>query len=84
LFPHCTSLSRGPPWGAEPGFELGPAVQQADALLFELRRTLFELRRTLFELRRTLFELRRTLFFKVEWLWIISGRKIDRECFQQP
>jgi hypothetical protein len=55
LFPHCTSLSRGPPWGAEPGFELGPAVQQADALLFELRRTLFELRRTLFELRRTLY-----------------------------
>ncbi len=40
LFPHCSSLSRGPPWGAEPGFELGPAVQQADALLSELRRTL--------------------------------------------
>ena len=34
-------------WGAEPGIEPGPAVQQADALLFELRRTLFELRRTL-------------------------------------
>jgi hypothetical protein len=33
---------------AEPGFELGPAVQQADALLSELRRTLSELRRTLF------------------------------------
>jgi hypothetical protein len=40
LFPHCSPLSRGPPWGAEPGFELGPAVQQADALLSELRRTL--------------------------------------------
>jgi hypothetical protein len=39
LFPHCSSLSRAPPWGAEPGFELGPAVQQADALPFELRRT---------------------------------------------
>jgi hypothetical protein len=38
LFPHCSSLSRGPPWGAEPGFELGPAVP--DALPFELRRTL--------------------------------------------
>jgi hypothetical protein len=25
LFLHCSSLSRGPPWGAEPGFELGPA-----------------------------------------------------------
>jgi hypothetical protein len=24
LFPYCSSLSRGPPWGAEPGFELGP------------------------------------------------------------
>jgi hypothetical protein len=40
LFPHCSPLSRGPPWGAEPGFELGPAVQQTDALLSELRRTL--------------------------------------------
>jgi hypothetical protein len=40
LIPHCSWLSRGPPWGAEPGFELGPAVQQADALLSELRRTL--------------------------------------------
>jgi hypothetical protein len=38
LFPHCSSLSRGPPWGAEPGFELGPAIQQVDALLSELRR----------------------------------------------
>jgi hypothetical protein len=42
LFPHCSSLSREPPWGVEPGFELGLAIQQADALLFELRRTLFE------------------------------------------
>ena len=54
LFPHCSSLSRGPPWGAEPGFELGPAVQQADALLSEPRRTLSEPRRTLSEPRRTL------------------------------
>ncbi len=60
MFPHCTSLSRGPLWGAEPGFELGPAVQQADALLFELRRTLmscaapYELRRTPFELHKRL------------------------------
>jgi hypothetical protein len=60
LFPHCYLLSRGPPWGAEPGFELGPAVQQADALLTELRRTLTELRRTLNELRRTPTELGRT------------------------
>jgi len=41
LLLHCSSLSRGPPWGTEPGFELGPAVQQADALLSELRRTPF-------------------------------------------
>ncbi len=34
LFPHCSPLSREPPWGAEPGY------QQADALLSELRRTL--------------------------------------------
>ncbi len=27
-------------WGAEPGIEPGPAVHQADTLLFELRRTL--------------------------------------------
>jgi hypothetical protein len=27
-------------WGAEPRFELGPAVQQADALLSEPRGTL--------------------------------------------
>ena len=41
MFPHCSSLSRGPPWGAEPGLELGIAVQQADAQqLSELRRTL--------------------------------------------
>ncbi len=39
LFPHC-SHSRGPPRGTEPGFELGPAVQQADAPLSELRRIL--------------------------------------------
>ncbi len=29
-----------PPWGAEPRFELGPAVQQASALPTELRCTL--------------------------------------------
>jgi hypothetical protein len=40
LFPHCSSLNRGSPWGAEPGFELGSAVKQADVLLSELRRTL--------------------------------------------
>ncbi len=40
LFPQCSSLRRGSLWGAEPGFELRPAVQQADALLSELRRTL--------------------------------------------
>jgi hypothetical protein len=29
-----------PPWDAEPKIELGPALQQADALPTELRRTL--------------------------------------------
>ncbi len=35
-------IDRGPPllWGAEPRFELGPSIQQADALLSEPRRTL--------------------------------------------
>jgi hypothetical protein len=37
---HCFPLSGRHPWGAEPGFELGPAVPQADALLSELSRTL--------------------------------------------
>ena len=41
-------------WGAEPRFELRPALQQADALLFAPRRTLFAPRRTLFAPRRTL------------------------------
>jgi hypothetical protein len=48
--------------GAEPGFELRPAIQQADdPLLTELRHTLTELHRTLTELGRTLTELRRGL-----------------------
>jgi hypothetical protein len=50
-----------PPWGAEPKMELGPALQQVDALPSDLRRTLTELRRTLTELRPTLTELRCTL-----------------------
>ncbi len=33
LFLHCFFAQREkPPWGAEPGFELEPAVQQASAL----------------------------------------------------
>ncbi len=51
----------GKTWGVEPGIELGSALQQADALKSELRRTLSEPRRTLPELGRTLSELRRTL-----------------------
>ena len=55
-----------PPCGAEPGIELGPALQQADTLSTELRRTLTDLRRTLTELRRTLPERRRThLFYSI-------------------
>ncbi len=48
----CFCSVEGHLWGAEPRFELGPAVQQADALLSEPRRTLTEPRRTL--LRRQL------------------------------
>ncbi len=44
---HCFRSVEGLLWGAEPRFELGPAVQQADALLSEPRRTLTEPRRTL-------------------------------------
>ncbi len=36
-----------PPCGAEPGIELGPAFQQADALPTEPRRTIAEPRRTI-------------------------------------
>ncbi len=55
-------LSRGPPLGAEPRFELGPALQQADdAILSGPRRNLTEPRRTLNESRRTLTEPGRTL-----------------------
>jgi hypothetical protein len=46
LFSSLLPLGRGPPLGAEPRFELWPAVQQADALLSEPRRTLTEPRRT--------------------------------------
>ncbi len=38
-FPHCIRSVEGLLWGVEPRFELGPAVQQADALLSEPRRT---------------------------------------------
>ncbi len=48
-------------WGDEPRFELGPAVQQADALLSKTRRTLSKPRRTLSKPRRTLSKPRRTL-----------------------
>jgi hypothetical protein len=37
------------PWGAEPGFELGPAIQQASAQPDEPRCTLNEPRWSLFE-----------------------------------
>jgi hypothetical protein len=41
LNPHRVFAQQGePPWDAEPRFELGPALQQADALPTELRRIL--------------------------------------------
>jgi hypothetical protein len=47
LFLHCSQLSRGPPWGAEPGFEFGPDIEHAETLVAELRRTLSQTRRSL-------------------------------------
>jgi hypothetical protein len=38
--PHCFSLGRGLLWGDVPRYELGPAVQQADALVSEPPHTL--------------------------------------------
>ncbi len=50
MYPHRVFAQQGdPPWDAEPRFELGPALQQADALPTELRRILTELRRMLFK-----------------------------------
>jgi len=45
----CQLSSWNLPWGTKSGFELGPALQQADALPIEPRRTLIEPRRTLIE-----------------------------------
>jgi hypothetical protein len=43
----CLLSGETPPYGAEPGIELGPALQQADALPTEPRRTITEPRRTI-------------------------------------
>jgi len=44
LNPHHVFTQQGePPWDAEPRFELGPALQQADALPTELRRISFNM-----------------------------------------
>jgi hypothetical protein len=53
LTPHRVFAQQGePPWDAETRFELGPALQQADALPTGLRRILTGLRRILTGLRR--------------------------------
>jgi hypothetical protein len=39
FFKACFAQCEEPPWGAEPGFELGPAIQQASALPTEPRCT---------------------------------------------
>ncbi len=49
-FPHSFRSVEGLLWGAEPRFELGPALQQADVLLSEPCRTLTEPCRTLKQL----------------------------------
>jgi hypothetical protein len=47
-FPHRLYAQwERPPCGAEPGIELGPALQQADARPTEPRRTITEPRRTI-------------------------------------
>jgi hypothetical protein len=45
-----------PLWGANPRIELGPAIQQADALPIEPLHTLIEPHRSLIEPRHTLIE----------------------------
>jgi hypothetical protein len=61
-FPHRLYAQwETPPCGAEPRFELGLALQQADALSTEPRRTITEPRRTITELRRTITEPGRTI-----------------------
>ncbi len=57
-----------PPRDAEPRIELRPALQQANALPTELRRTLTELRSTLSELRSTLTELK-TLYILHDFIY---------------
>ena len=52
--PHCIRSVEGLLWGAEPRFELGPAVQQANALQSEPHCTLSEPHRTLTEPHGTL------------------------------
>ncbi len=55
MIPHRVfAQQREPPWDAETRFELGPALQQADALPTGLRRILTGLRRILTGLRRIL------------------------------
>jgi hypothetical protein len=48
----CLLSGETPPCGAKPRIELGPALQQADALPTEPRRTITEPRRTISEPRR--------------------------------
>ncbi len=60
----------GPLWGAEPRFEVGPAIQQPGTLLSEPRRTLSEPRRTLnffaWSLRNFLGKFRKFLLSMLE------------------
>jgi hypothetical protein len=57
----CLLSGEKPPCGAEPRIELGPALQQANALPTEPRRTIAEPRRTITEPRRTITDPRRTI-----------------------
>ncbi len=52
--PHRVFAQQGePPWDAEPRYELGPALQQADALPTELRRIRLNLYRSVENVSRS-------------------------------
>ncbi len=67
----CLLSGETPPCGAEPRIELGPALQQADALPTEPRRTLTETRRAIL-CYPTDFVLNSRQAFRI-WIWVMSA-----------
>ncbi len=66
IYPHCSLVSIGSPWGASLRFELGPAIQQADAPLTELRRTLSSRSNTHVQSNKLLVSLQSNLMFLLD------------------